>query len=60
MISRSVTTSQLGFILLELLVNTGHLSVTTVVVKLLSHVRIFSTPWTVACQARMFMGFSRQ
>ena len=32
MISRSVTSSQLGFILLELLVHTGHLSETTVVV----------------------------
>ena len=30
------------------------------VVKSLSHVRLFATPWTVACQAPPFMGFSRQ
>ena len=29
-------------------------------VKLLSHVRIFATPWTVAHQAPPSMGFSRQ
>ena len=28
--------------------------------KLLSHVRLFATPWTVAYQALPFMGFSRQ
>ena len=27
--------------------------------KLLSHVRFFATPWTVACQTPLFMGFSR-
>ena len=27
---------------------------------LLSHVTLFVTPWTVACQAPLFMGFSRQ
>ena len=27
--------------------------------KLLSHVRLFVTPWTVAYQAPQFMGFSR-
>ena len=27
---------------------------------MLSHVRLFATPWTVACQAPLFMGFSRQ
>ena len=27
---------------------------------LLSHVWLFATPWTVACQARLSMGFSRQ
>ena len=27
---------------------------------LLSHVRLFGTPWTVARQAPLFMGFSRQ
>ena len=29
-------------------------------VKLLSHVLLFTTPWTVAYQAPPFMGFSRQ
>ena len=29
-------------------------------VKLLSHVRLFATPWTAACQAPLSMGFSRQ
>ena len=29
-------------------------------VKSLSCVRLFATPWTVACQAPLFMGFSRQ
>ena len=29
-------------------------------VKLLSHVRLFATPWTVAYQAPLSMGFSRQ
>ena len=29
-------------------------------VKLLSHVRLFVTPWTVAYQASPSMGFSRQ
>ena len=29
-------------------------------VKLLSHVRLFATPWTVAYQAPPSMGFSRQ
>ena len=29
-------------------------------VKLLSFVRLFVTPWTVACQALPSMGFSRQ
>ena len=28
--------------------------------KLLSHVRLFATPWTVAYQAPLSMGFSRQ
>ena len=31
-----------------------------VVVKSLSHVQIFVTPWTVAPQAPLFMEFSRQ
>ena len=29
-------------------------------VKLLSHVRLFETPWTVAYQALLSMAFSRQ
>ena len=29
-------------------------------VKLLSHVQLFVTPWTSACQAPLSMGFSRQ
>ena len=29
-------------------------------VKLLSHVQLFATPWTVAYQASLSMGFSRQ
>ena len=29
-------------------------------VHVLSHVRLFATPWTVACQAPLCMGFSRQ
>ena len=29
-------------------------------VKLLSPVGLFATPWTVAYQASLFMGFSRQ
>ena len=28
--------------------------------KLLSNVRLFATPWTIACQASLSMGFSRQ
>ena len=28
--------------------------------QLLSPVQLFTTPWTVACQAPQFMGFSRQ
>ena len=31
-----------------------------VLVKSLSHVRLFPTPWTVAYQASPLMGFSRQ
>ena len=30
------------------------------VVQLLSHVSLLVTPWTVACQAPLSMGFSRQ
>ena len=28
-------------------------------VQLISHVRLFATSWTVACQVPLFMGFSR-
>ena len=31
-----------------------------VVVQLLSHGRLFATPWTAACQAPLSVGFSRQ
>ena len=30
------------------------------IVKLLSRVQLFATPWTVDCQAPLSMGFSRQ
>ena len=30
------------------------------VLNCFSRVRLFATPWTVACQASLFMGFSRQ
>ena len=30
------------------------------VVQLVSHVSLLVTPWTVACQAPLSMGFSRQ
>ena len=29
------------------------------IVKSLSHVQLFVTPWTVACQTTLSMGFSR-
>ena len=31
-----------------------------VVIQLLSHAHLFETPWTVACQTPLSMGFSRQ
>ena len=31
-----------------------------VVIQLLSHVQLFATPWTVACQASLSMEFSKQ
>ena len=37
-----------------------HVSVCFVVVQLLSLVHLFVTPWTVACQAPLSMGISRQ
>ena len=30
------------------------------VLSCFSRVRLFATPWTIACQAPLFMGFSRQ
>ena len=44
--------------IIKIVQSTKHLLV--VVVKLLSCVRLFATPWTVAYQAPPFMGFSRQ
>ena len=38
----------------------GHLSWISEVVKSLSRVRLFVTPWTVAYQVPLSMGFSRQ
>ena len=35
-------------------------SITFMWVCMLSHVGLFLTPWTVALQASLFMGFSRQ
>ena len=35
-------------------------SVTVATAQLLSHVQLFVTPWVVAHQAPLFMGFSRQ
>ena len=29
-------------------------------VKSLSHVQLFATPWTIACQTPLSMGFPRQ
>ena len=37
-----------------------HTTFWKVKVKSLSRVRLFGTPWTVACQAPLSMGFSRQ
>ena len=31
-----------------------------VLAQSLSHIQLFATPWTVACQAPLSMGFSRQ
>ena len=38
----------------------SYLLVGKVKVKSLSRVRLYATPWTVAHQAPLFMGFSRQ
>ena len=35
-------------------------SLVFVVVQSLSHVQLFATPWTIACQAPLSMGFPRQ
>ena len=37
-----------------------HMSVSIVIIQSLSHVRLFVTPWTIACQAPLSMGFPRQ
>ena len=34
--------------------------VQTYVLTCFSHVQLFATPWTIACQAPLSMGFSRQ
>ena len=41
-------------------VSISHYIVLKVKVKSLSHVRFFATQWTVAYQAPLYMGFSRQ
>ena len=38
----------------------NNLTLPLCVCQLLSHIQLFVTPWTVACQASLFMGFSRQ
>ena len=38
----------------------NYVSLCVHVSAVLSHVRLFVTPWTVACQAPLSMGFSRQ
>ena len=40
--------------------NLSRLWLLKVKAELLSHVRLFATPWTVARQARLSMGFSKQ
>ena len=40
--------------------NTQYISISLVIVKSLSRVRLFATPWTVAHQAPLSVGFSRQ
>ena len=40
------------------LLTTFHTKISSV--QLLSHVQLFSTPWTVACQAPLSMEFSRE
>ena len=41
---------------LEYLSNSGYI----IMLSCFSRVQLFSTPWTVACQAPLSMGFSRQ
>ena len=50
----------LGLESVTLLCNGNSTCRTKEVVQLLSRVRLFATPWTVACQAPSSMGFSRQ
>ena len=44
----------------EKTVDSAALRLSEAIVKLLSCVRLFATPWTVTCQAPQSMGFSRQ
>ena len=38
----------------------GRIIYTMCVLSRFSHVQLFTTPWTVSCQASLFMGLSRQ
>ena len=44
----------------EKTVNSAALRLSEAIVKLLSRVQLFATPWTVTCQAPPSMGFLRQ
>ena len=35
-------------------------NIVVIAVELLGHVPLFATPWTIACQAPLSMGFYRQ
>ena len=68
-LGRLSTFSHLGFPFIQFpihiylpICSTWHLSffLFIYVCELLSHVQLFATPWTVAHQAPLFMGFSRQ
>ena len=44
----------------EKTVDSAALRLSEAIVRLLSRVRLFATPWTVACQIPLSMGFHRQ